>query len=391
MENLSLKLKEVPVSTRISHFNGKSGTVEYHIALYPTNIADIETQIGWLYKAYTKVMKLTGLDFNTSIFQRFFCSDLVNQADIIKKSPFFTDSLNNPSCISCICQPPGPYAKIALWAYHIKDRKKSQDKKKQDNSVILKRDKLTHYWTSGLTSPDKETPYEQALSILEKYNTFLNTNDMTLKDNVIRTWFFIQNIDVNYKGFVIARREFFERYGLTKDTHYISSTGVGGSSEDIPAKVIMDAYAISGIQQKQITYLSAPEHLSPTYVYGVTFERGTSISYNDRKHIIISGTASIDNKGHILYPGDVSKQLDRTLENIEALLKNAGASLKDMGIFIVYLRDPSDYSIIMKRMKQRFRNTPLIIAYAPVCRPGWLVEIEGIAIIPQSVPDMPPF
>lgn len=384
-----MTIKEVPVSIRASHFDGKNGTIEYHIVLCPTKIADIQTQIKWLYQAYIKVMKLTDLDLNTSIFQRFFCSDIVNQANIIEKSPFFMDSLNNPSCISLICQPPGPYSKISLWAYHIKDRGKRHNKRQQSNSLILKRDKLIHYWSSGITSSDFESPYEQTLSILEKYNTFLNTNGMSLKDNVIRTWFFIQNIDINYKRFVIARREFFEKYGLTKDTHYISSTGVEGSSKDISAKVMMDAYAISGIQQKQIKYLSAPEYLSPTYIYGVTFERGTSISYNDRRHIIISGTASIDNKGNILYPGDVLKQLDRTLENIEALLGNVDASLKNMAIFIVYVRDPSDYSDVLKRMKQRFRNAPIIMAYAPICRPGWLVEVEGIAIIPQNAPDMP--
>ncbi len=70
---------------------------------------------------------------------------------------------------------------------------------------------------------------------------------------------------------------------------------------DFAADVMMDAYAISGVRKEQIRYLSAPDHLSPTHVYGVTFERGVSVAYQDRKHIIISGTASIDSAGKIVY------------------------------------------------------------------------------------------
>ena len=138
-------------------------------------------------------------------------------------------------------------------------------------------------------------------------------------------------------------------------------------------------------------FLKALDHLSPTHIYGVTFERGTSVAYRDRKHIIISGTASIDSDGNILYPGNISQQLDRTVENIEALLKNAGATFKDMCVLIVYIRDPGDYTLANQQMQELFPDTPVVVALAPVCRPGWLIELEGIAIIPASNPALPLF
>ena len=101
---------------------------------------------------------------------------------------------------------------------------------------------------------------------------------------------------------------------------------------------------------EQVQYLKALDHLSPTYIYGVTFERGTSVAYRDRKHIIISGTASIDSKGEILHPGDVSLQLDRTIENIDVLLDQAGASLDDMCMSIAYVRDRSDLETIQQQL-----------------------------------------
>ena len=55
----------------------------------------------------------------------------------------------------------------------------------------------------------------------------------------------------------------------------------------------MDAYAIGGVESAQIEFLAAPDHLSPTHTYGVTFERGTSVRvsrpqtrfyFGNRKH-----------------------------------------------------------------------------------------------------------
>ena len=127
--------------------------------------------------------------------------------------------------------------------------------------------------------------------------------------------------------------------------------------------------------------MSAPENMNPTHEYGVTFERGTKVTYGDRSHYYISGTASIDNKGNIVFQNDVLKQTERALINIKALLSGYNADIDDLKIMIVYLRDYSDYQVVNNYLKGRFNGSiPYIILNAPVCRPGWLVEIEGIAI-----------
>ena len=70
---------------------------------------------------------------------------------------------------------------------------------------------------------------------------------------------------------------------------------------------------------------------------------------------------------------------DRTVENMEALLKQAGATLKDMCVFIAYVRDPSDHAVAWRQMRERFGDVPIEIAVAPLCRPGWLIEVEGVS------------
>ena len=96
--------------------------------------------------------------------------------------------------------------------------------------------------------------------------------------------------------------------------------------------------------------------------------------------MIISGTASINNRGEVINLGDVKAQAARMLENIETLLKEGGASLDDIVQSIVYLRDVADYHLVNQYLAECLPSTPRIITLAPVCRPAWLIEMECIAI-----------
>jgi enamine deaminase RidA (YjgF/YER057c/UK114 family) len=192
----------------------------------------------------------------------------------------------------------------------------------------------------------------------------------------------VQNVDIQYAGMVVARREYFEREGLTPQTHFIASTGIEGRYTHPETLILIDAYAIANVQPEQIRYLYAPTHLNPTHEYGVTFERGATVDYGDRRHVFISGTASINNRGEIVHPFDVEKQTARTFENVQALLAEAGATMQHVTHIIIYLRDIADYAVTNRYVAQHYPDSPSVMLWAPVCRPGWLVEIECMAIIP---------
>jgi enamine deaminase RidA (YjgF/YER057c/UK114 family) len=144
-----------------------------------------------------------------------------------------------------------------------------------------------------------------------------------------------------------------------------------------PAIVQMDALAIEGAFTQR--YLYARTHLSPTYDYGVTFERGVRIDAGGHHATLISGTASIDHKGNILHEGDVTAQTRRMWENVEALLDEAGDAWSDVRMMLVYLRNREDAALVKPLFDERFPDTPKVFLHAPVCRPGWLVEMECIA------------
>ena len=165
----------------------------------------------------------------------------------------------------------------------------------------------------------------------------------TLRDDCVRTWLYIRDVDVFYQDMVKSRAEMFRREGLTGDTHFIASTGIEGACAHHYDLVAMDAYSVLGLAPGQMSYLNDFDHLCATKDYGVTFERATRVAYGDRAHIFMSGTASIDGEGWVVHPGDVLRQLDRALENVDALLADGEAQLADLTHLIVYLRDRGDY------------------------------------------------
>ena len=150
----------------------------------------------------------------------------------------------------------------------------------------------------------------------------------------------------------------------------------------------MDAYSVQGLIPEQIQYLYAPEWLNPTYEYGVSFERGTAVHYASRSEVYISGTASINNHGEVLYVGDIAKQTQRMWQNVEGLLAEAECSFENVVQAVVYLRDVADYALVKALYEKRFPNLPYTIVLAPVCRPSWLIEMECIAIRENRNPNL---
>jgi enamine deaminase RidA (YjgF/YER057c/UK114 family) len=372
-------------------FLGSSGTGEYNFMLKPLCDGDFNEQLDWLDVALQDVLKMHGLDRKCIVFRRFFCSDLPRQIDKLRRHSFSDPDEVVNGAVSLVIQPPVAPAKVCLWVYCIKDQNQQIEAVKDEVAFSLKRGGLEHIWSTGLTCPEKSGSHAQTSAIFDIYNTFLKNNGMTLQDHCLRTWFYVRDVDANYTGLVTGRNEVFNKYNLTPKTHFIASTGIEGSITDNNALVMMDAYAIKGVRPEQVKHLQALDHLSHTHVYGVAFERATSVAYRDRKHIIISGTASIDSNGEIVHDGNVVNQLERTLENIDALLAQAGGTLDDMQHFIVYLREPGDAGIINDVLKERIDTKPFLIVTGPVCRPKWLVEIEGVAIISNVDDGLPSF
>ena len=359
-----------------SAYTVNGGVNEYHVMISATDVmAPYQQQLDAVLDAYQHLLK-NELKGATAVFKRYFLSDAANQADEVIASDV------SDCAKSIIEQAPLDGTKIALWVYLM-----SGVSTRQTDSGLYEaaHGSYCHLWNGTAFNLAANSEHQMRL-LFNEYVMQLAHEDCTLADNCIRTWLFVNDIDLNYGGVVRARNQVFFTQGLTPQTHFIASTGIGGRQQDANVLAQMDSYAVKGITREQVHHLYASTHLNRTSDYGVSFERGTYVDYGDRRHVFISGTASIDNKGRIVHPKDVLKQTHRMWENVEALLNEAGCSYDEVMEMVVYLRDPSDYAVVSKLYQERFPNKPYVIVLAPVCRPGWLVEMECMAVKNQENP-----
>jgi 2-iminobutanoate/2-iminopropanoate deaminase len=138
--------------------------------------------------------------------------------------------------------------------------------------------------------------------------------------------------------------------------------------------------------------IEAPQVLNEAYDYALpsSFTRGLSIQLYGARLLLISGTASVDEDGSTIHPGDFRAQCLRTYRNITGLLAAEGASWHDIIRTTCYLRDiERDYDAFNETRTMFFKAVgldPLPAStgiQARLCRSDLLVEIEAMALVPE--------
>ncbi len=371
-------------------FESAGGAREHYIAIETTPELPFAEQLGVVERRYAAAREALGLRPESAIFRRVFVSDVMNQADRVRGGGLFGAPEEGPVAVSIVQQAPPRGAKIALLAYHVASDAPIVKRDLAHNHILVEMGGRRHLWSTRLSAADN-APASAAAQTREVFGNLIDAlagQGGTLRDHCVRTWLYIKDVDVFYQEMVESRTDLFRRQGLTADTHYIASTGIEGACAHRYDIVAMDAYSILGLAPEQISYLNDFGALCATKDYGVTFERATRVAYGDRAHLFISGTASIDEVGQVVHPGDVLRQLDRALVNVEALLRAGRANLSDMMHLTVYLRDPSDYVAVQRRLIERFPRMPILIVQGAVCRPDWLIEVEGVAVVANQAPGL---
>lgn len=372
METKQIVWEDLGVKAEMSVFAPEGGVAEMHAILHVEPRGEMFAgQLARLYAAEERLTEVPEMQGAMPVMKRYFLSDATNQRPLMKDT---TDC----AC-SYIQQQPLDDSKVGVWMYLQRGTAVSTE----NGIVVSSHNGYRHLWQMGMCENRGDAAW-QTDHLLVKYEEVLKQFGATLEQNCIRTWFFVRDVDTQYGGMVRARRENFEEQGLTSETHFIASTGIGGVPADPRSIIQMGTYALIGFEAEQQRYLYARTHLNPTYEYGVTFERGTCMEYGDRRHAYISGTASINNKGEVVHVGDIVGQMHRMWENVETLLAEAGTTFDDVMQIIVYLRDLADYDVVESRFKEKFPHTPYIITLAPVCRPAWLIEMECVAVKEQK-------
>ena len=349
---------------RCRTFRSAAGITEFFFAGSAAPGAGFRAEAETLLAEYRAALDTAGVAPGNALLLRFHLSDPVNQYPQLQ---LLLADCDIP--VAVIGQPPAGGSRIALesWLWSAAPR---------------------HYEARffQVTETTAGNSYEQTAAEFAALDAEVRACGGSVPANAQRTWLYCRDVDNDYAGLVAARNDFFNSCGLRADTHFIASTGIGGESADPARRVRMDTLLWFGLADGQVDYLSAPNHLSSTALYGVAFERGSRIAFGDRSHYYISGTASIDRDGKVMHPDDVRAQTARMAENVEVLLESGGASLAEIRQATVYLRDGRDAGIVREELFRRgiAEDLPRVMVTGRVCRPAWLVEMEAIAVSPTG-------
>lgn len=240
-----------------------------------------------------------------------------------------------------------------------------------------------HCAFSGLGGSALEAPRNaQAQAALNELESGLNKAGMSFQ-HVARTWFYLRDILDWYGDFNHVRTEFFKHAHLGMGC-VPASTGVSGRNPAGSA-VALAAWAIKPRDPHQpvVQIISSPKQC-PAPAYGSSFSRAVEIQSPGFRQLLISGTASIEPGGRTVHVGDITGQIETTMDVVQAILESRGMTWKDASRATAYFRSPLDAPRFTEWLdRHELRALPVVSTCCDICRDDLLFEIELDAIASQ--------
>jgi len=233
-------------------------------------------------------------------------------------------------------------------------------------------------WVGGLSPVDATLPRaEQTQRTLEELQTILASTGFVLADTV-RTWFFLENILAWYDDFNRARTAVYS--GIKFRTGSLpASTGVGAKNPAGSA-LALAALAVRPLAADVRAQEVASPLQCPAPAYGSSFSRAMIVPASGGGQLHISGTASIAPGGKTVWLGDVVKQVELTMEVVEAILLSRGLTLAALTRATAYFRHATDVGVFHRWLAEnRLEQMPVVCAQCDVCRDDLLFELEAEA------------
>jgi enamine deaminase RidA (YjgF/YER057c/UK114 family) len=104
-----------------------------------------------------------------------------------------------------------------------------------------------------------------------------------------------------------------------------------------------------------------------------------------RRLLVCAGQAAVDGDGVVVFPGDMARQLDAALDNLETVLAAGGFEMGDVVQVRLYVTDMSGYFAAQEAFIRRFaaRGIPVaatLVGVTGLALPDLLVELEALAV-----------
>ncbi len=209
-----------------------------------------------------------------------------------------------------------------------------------------------------------------------------------------RIWNYVPQINAsahgleNYRHFCRGRSLAFEhQFGRDFEQRLPAASGVGAMRGPLALAFLAGESAPAHFENpRQVPAFHYPKEYGPR---APSFSRATLVRNADgERQLFISGTAAI--RGHAsVAPGDLTGQLDCTVENLRMIGQTAGigpdlaAATEASRHFKVYIRRATDLARVQAHLDRSLLRAGDTVSYlhADLCRADLLVEIEGVVIL----------
>ena len=151
---------------------------------------------------------------------------------------------------------------------------------------------------------------------------------------------------------------------------------IGGDSSSIVAKHVLKPV---GVWDPAAAGFEHPQPFSQ----GIVCDSG--------RMIFVAGQVALDPEGTVIGPGDPAAQTEATLDNLQRVLEEGGATLGDVVRLTVFLTDMAHLPVVQEVRARYFPVDPpasSTIEISGLVIPELLVEIDAIAV--QGLPSHRP-
>lgn len=213
--------------------------------------------------------------------------------------------------------------------------------------------------------------------------------------HLIRAWNYLPNINQitngleRYRLFCLGRHQAFSEHNSFFERDFPAASAIGTRNGDLQIYFLAARHAAKQIENpRQISAFHYPLCYGPR---SPSFSRAMLKKWERSHHLYISGTASI--VGHTsCHVGDLDRQLQETLLNIESILTHAnhisGARINfsnNLASLKIYIRHPEHLAQIQSTLERHFTNKiPALYLQGDICRNELLLEIEAICHVQDN-------
>jgi enamine deaminase RidA (YjgF/YER057c/UK114 family) len=227
-------------------------------------------------------------------------------------------------------------------------------------------------------------PADEAREALLLAEEVLREHQWSFTD-VHRTWFFLDDILSWYDDFNRARNDAYTSFGILNGSPKAlipASTGIRGRNAR-GHHCTFDLLATRPLEGRKLNVERLHNPLqNEASEYGSSFSRGLSVATDRCRYFLVSGTASIDERGNTVHAGDFDAQARRTIDNVESLLASGGAGFDDVGQASAFIKSPEDVERLRRILELRgLGDLPLVCTIEDICREDLLVELDATAVI----------